>query len=219
MRLKIEGARRQLGTALAFYLGDHDPVSVHCLAGGGCEVIDFYAKKAGQEPFVTHILNENSHLDIRKVHHLQRQYWTAFKHATRKVGKNQEVERDDEALLADFTDEQNDVALFIGWTDYARATQTMPIEAQVHQAWYLAKYPSKLNPKHSPEPYERLFPQINAVPRSEQKKRLLEKTEWARSNAEVMSDPRTDTRPLVRGWALAAPVALYAVAAPITTQQ
>src|SRR3954464_6225413 len=77
MRLKIEGARRQLGTALAFYLGDHDPVSVHCLAGGGCKVIDFYAKKAGQEPFVTHILNENSHLDIRKVRHLQRQYWTS----------------------------------------------------------------------------------------------------------------------------------------------
>jgi hypothetical protein len=50
-QLKIESARRQLGTALALYLSDHDPVSVHCLAGGGCEVIEFYAKKAGSEPF------------------------------------------------------------------------------------------------------------------------------------------------------------------------
>jgi hypothetical protein len=30
---------------------DHDPVSVHCLVGGGCELIDYYAKKAGAEPF------------------------------------------------------------------------------------------------------------------------------------------------------------------------
>jgi len=198
--LKIEGARRQLGTALALYLQDHDPVAVHCLAGGGCEVIDFFAKKAGKEPFVTHILNENPHMDIAKVRRLQRQYWTAFKHATRKVGKNQEVERDDEELLADFSDEQNDTALFIGWVDYARATQTMPIEAQVHQAWYFAKYPSKLNPKHSPKPYAELFPQINAISRSEQKRELREKIEWARSDADVMNDPRTDRRPLILPW-------------------
>jgi hypothetical protein len=41
-KLKIASARRQLGTALALYLQDADPVSVHCLAGGGCELIDYY---------------------------------------------------------------------------------------------------------------------------------------------------------------------------------
>jgi hypothetical protein len=158
MRLKIEAARRQLGTALALYLEDSDPVSIHCLAGGACEVIDFYAKKVQGEPFVSHILNQNPDLDMARVRRIQRQFWTAFKHATRKQGKGTEVERDDEELLGRFTDDQNDTALFIGWTDYARATGTMPIEAQVHQAWFLAKHPDKLNPMHSKEPYERLSP-------------------------------------------------------------
>ena len=46
---KIEAARRQLGTALALYLKDQDPVSVHCLAGAGCELIEYYAQKSGGE--------------------------------------------------------------------------------------------------------------------------------------------------------------------------
>ena len=111
-----------------------------------------------------------------------------------------QVERDDETLLAGFNDEQNDVALFIGWTDYARATGTMPIEAQVHQAWYLAKNPSKLNPKHSPEPYQRLFPNIAMSCRRDQKKLLHEKIEWARCNVEMMKHPQTDPRPLILPW-------------------
>lgn len=126
--LKIEGARRQLGTALAFYLDDLDPVSVHCLAGGGCEVIEFYAEKSGGSPFKNHILETATDLDIEELRRLQRQYWNAFKHATRRKGKDW-VERDDEELLSQFTDEQNDHALYIGWHDYAQSTKTMPIEA------------------------------------------------------------------------------------------
>ena len=61
--LKIECARRQLGTALHLYLRDLDPVSVHCLANGGCELIEFYAKKAGAKPFVLHILETQPKLD------------------------------------------------------------------------------------------------------------------------------------------------------------
>jgi hypothetical protein len=53
---KIEAARRQLGTALALYLKDQGPVSVHCLAGGGCELIEYYAQKGSGEPFTSHIL-------------------------------------------------------------------------------------------------------------------------------------------------------------------
>jgi len=52
MRVKVESARRQLGTALALYLDYHDPASVHCLAGRACEVLDFYVKKVGKEPVV-----------------------------------------------------------------------------------------------------------------------------------------------------------------------
>jgi hypothetical protein len=196
-RLKIESARRQLGTALALYLDDRDPVSVHCLAGGGCELIEFYAKKAGAEPFTSHILKTQPDLDIRELRKLQRQYWTAFKHATHRHGGQ---ERDDDKLLSRFSDEQNDAALFIGWYDYALATKTMPVEAQVQQAWYIALHPTKLDPRHSPEPYEDLFPGLRDKTRAEQKRVLNETIERARADGNVMSDRRTDARALILGW-------------------
>jgi hypothetical protein len=178
-RLKIESARRQLGTALALYLQDHDPVSVHCLAGGGCELIEHYARKAGAQPFASHILKTFPNLDIEDVRKRQRQFWTAFKHATyRHSGK----ERDDEQLLAGFSDEQNDHALFIGWYDYALATRTMPIEAQVHQTWYIALYPMKLAPRHSAEPYDKVFPGLRSKPRAEQKRILKQAIESMRTD-------------------------------------
>jgi hypothetical protein len=80
-------------------------------------------------------------------------------------------ERDDDELLARFADEQNDHVLFIGWYDYAQATQSLPIEAHVHQAWYMALHPMKLNASHSPEPYEQLFPDLRSKPRAEQKRK------------------------------------------------
>jgi hypothetical protein len=49
---------------------------------------------------VTHILHHNPHRNLGSIRRLQRQYWTAFKHGTRRVRREQEVERDDETLLA-----------------------------------------------------------------------------------------------------------------------
>jgi hypothetical protein len=195
MDLKIEAARRQLGTALALFLDDCDPVSVHCLASGGCEVIEHYASKS-DKAFVTTMLEENSSLEMKEFRRLQKLYYNAFKHALTR----DHMERDDAALLANFTDEQNDVALFIGWTDYANATGAMPIEAQVQQAWWLAKNLGKIHPQHSTRPYENLFPCINLASRTEQKKRLREAIINARSNMSVMSDPNTEKRSLVLPW-------------------
>lgn len=48
---KNEVARRQLGTALALFIEDFDPVSVHTLACAGGEVAEHLARKAGAEPF------------------------------------------------------------------------------------------------------------------------------------------------------------------------
>ena len=165
--LKIASARRQLGTALSIYLQDLDPVSVHCLAGGGCELIEYYANKAGGEPFTSHVLKTFPDMDIRQVRILQRKFWNAFKHATHQYSGE---ERDDDELLMRFTDEQNDHVLFIGWYDYALATNTMPIEAQVHQAWYIALHPDKLA-AHFPELYDDTFPGLRGKSRPEQKRR------------------------------------------------
>ena len=108
---KIECARRQLGTALDLYLRDLDPVSVHCLANGGCEVIEFYAEKAGAQPFVSHILQTQPHLDMKKIKTIQRQHWNAFKHAITRGGE----ERQDDDLLSKFTDVADDAVLFVRW--------------------------------------------------------------------------------------------------------
>lgn len=196
MNHKIEAARRQLGTALSLYLNDCDPVSVLCLAGGGCEVIEHFAIKAGGEPFVSHMLEEHPDMDIAKLHRVQRKYWNAFKHALDLNGR----ERDDEKLMAAFNDKQNDHMLFIGWYDYAQTTKRLPIEAQAHQAWYLALYPEKLDPKRSADPYDSLFPKLRTLPRSKQKRRLRKAIARARSDRHVMRDPRTENRPLIIGW-------------------
>lgn len=196
-RLKIESARRQLGTALALFLQDHDPVSVHCLAGGGCELIEFYAKKSGAEPFTSSILETNPNADLIGIRKLQRKYWNAFKHATFPHGGE---ERDDDKVLSQFTDELNDTALYIGWHDYAQAVDALPIEAQVYLAWYLALNIEKLAPDEPREPYNWEFPNIRAMPRAEQKRMLNNSILRVRANAETMSNPQTEKRALILGW-------------------
>ncbi|MPZ39849.1 MAG: hypothetical protein GEU95_17675 [Rhizobiales bacterium] len=196
--LKIESARRQLGTAMALYLEDRDPVSVHCLAGGACELLDFYARKGGGNAFTSHILSTVPELDIAEVYRLQRQYWNAFKHATHGRGRE---ERDDDELLARFSDERNDTAFFIGWHDYAEVTGGMPLEAQVHQSWYIALHPEKLAPEHSAEPFFQLFPDLKHQSRHEQKRMLRRVIEVYRHDEAIMSDPMTDARDLVINWA------------------
>lgn len=193
---KIEVARRQLGTALSLYLNDSDPVSVLCLAGGGCEVIEHFAAKGGGKPFVSHALEVHPSMDIGKLHGIQRKYWNAFKHALDRKGR----ERVDEELLAAFDDKQNDHMLFIGWYDYAQTMKKLPIEAQVHQIWYLALYPEKLDPKHSADLYVSQFPNLKTLPRSKQKLRLRKAITRARSDKRVMRDSRTENRPLIIGW-------------------
>jgi hypothetical protein len=195
--LKIKSARRQLGTALALYLQDQDPVSVHCLAGGGCELIECYAKKAGVEPFFSHIRKTFPEAKVNELRIIQRKFWNAFKHATH--GHNGD-ERDDDELLSRFTDIQNDGALYVGWHDYYGAVGAMPIEAQVFQAWYIALHPEKLNKSYSFEDYERLFPNIHAKPRAKQKRILVKVIEKMRSNKAVMGHSSTERRALLLGW-------------------
>jgi hypothetical protein len=103
-------------------------------------------------------------------------------------------------LLRRFTDEQNDHALFIGWYDYAIAANAMPLEAQVHQAWYIALHPDKLAKGYSTTVYEEVFPNLRVRPRVEQKQVLNDVIARYRLDAVLMNDPRTDPSDLVLGW-------------------
>jgi hypothetical protein len=161
---KTEVARRQLGTALALFLEDSDPVSVHTLACAGREIAEHLARKAGEEPFSTHALLTFPDVSRAKLGSLQNQYWNAFKHALTRGG----FEREDWELLERFKDEINDHMLFWGWHDYMLAVRSLPIEAQIFQVWYYALYPEKLNPEVDTTTHQRVvsnaFEQVTGRP-------------------------------------------------------
>src|SRR5258708_12584969 len=129
---KTEIARRQLGTALALFLEDSDPVSVHTLACAGCEIAENLTRKAGEEPFSTHALLTFPDLDRGEIRQLQNQYWNAFKHALTRGG----IEREDSDLLERFEDEVNDHTLFIGWHDSFRPVRRLPTKPQIFHDLY-----------------------------------------------------------------------------------
>jgi hypothetical protein len=187
---KLEVVRRQLGTALALFLNDHDPVSVHVLASGACEIVEHLVERAGKKPFSSHARETFSDLTdkefIKKFRKPQREFWNAFKHALKSGRK---TGRDDLAILAKFSDEHNDTALFVGWHDYGLVTGALPIEAQAFEVWFLARHLDKRDPD-----IEEAFPNINLLERSEQKRRLQVLIEANRSEA---MDPETEQRPLI----------------------
>lgn len=193
IKVKAELARRQLGAALHLFLEDFDPVAVHCLACGGAELADFLATGSNKGSFVQHALRTNPELKIGELVALRNRYWNAMKHATARDGRV----RDDKILIDAFDDEHNDHVLFIGWHDYVSAIGSLPIEAQVLQAWYFAKYPEKLAKGVSPEQYDELFPKLGRMSRTDQKREIGRVIELAKTWQDVMDDPQTDTRPLM----------------------
>lgn len=190
---KAQVARRQLGTALALFIDDLDPISVHTLACAGGEIAEYLTDKVGGTPFSSHAQATFPDLDIKEIRRLQRQFWNAFKHASSRGG----VDRADEQLLRRFDDLQNDHALFVGWYDYAQAVGSMPIEAQAFQVWYFALYPDKLSPNVDASKYDALFPSLRHFLRKEQKEALRRAIANARADGTVMNDRQTDRSPLI----------------------
>ncbi len=190
---KAQVARRQLGTALALFVDDLDPISVHTLACAGGEIAEHLTRSAGAQPFVAHALASFPDLKMADLRRLQNQFWNAFKHATTRNGD----ERNDHELLERFNDLQNDHTLFVAWYDYMLAVGSMPVEAQAFQTWYFALYPEKLHPELDKSKYEALFPGLKQQSRIEQKNSLRGAIAWARSDNTIMADMRTDTSPLI----------------------
>ncbi|HUO22130.1 MAG TPA: hypothetical protein VMU59_06405 [Caulobacteraceae bacterium] len=192
---KEQIARRQLGTALALFLDDLDPVSVHCLACGGGEVAETLTQRSGREPFSTHALNVVPDLTQSKLRKIRTRYWNAFKHALDHGG----LDRQDAETIAEFDDTKNDHVLFVGWYDIMLASGKMPIEAQAFQVWYLAKYPEKLAPAHDIKPYQIQFPNISFASRAQQKAMLRTAISERRTDLTIMGDRRTEQQPLILG--------------------
>ncbi|MEO5322813.1 hypothetical protein PV773_05755 [Mesorhizobium sp. CC13] len=195
MSIKLQIARNQLGAALELFIRNKDPFSVQALACGGSEVIEGLASQAQIPTLSTHILRTFPDVDIRKIAALRNQYWNAIKHYHRR---DNSTARNDEALLAEFTDAANDAPLFMGWLDYMLLTKILPVEAQIFQVWWYATNEDKMNPAVDPTPFRTFFPRIGEVGRIEQKRRLRRAVEKYRNNREILADPRTERGPLLR---------------------
>ena len=189
MEIKLRIARAQLGTAMSLFIRNKDPLSVHALACGGSEVMEGLAEHYSLPTLSTHILETHPDIDIAKIRKLRNQHWNVIKHF---YSRDNKTARDDEALMASFSDFANDSVLFMGWLDYMNVTKRLPIEVQVFQVWWYATNEEKMNPDSDPEPYRSIFPGIMGNERSEQKRRLARAVEKYRRNAEILADPRTE---------------------------
>ncbi|MBX3530431.1 MAG: hypothetical protein KF849_07475 [Rhizobiaceae bacterium] len=194
MSTKLRVARSQLGTALALFIRDYDPISVQALACGGSEIVEGLAQHAKLPTLSSHILQVFPDVDLKKVKALRNQYWNAIKNFYKMDGVSV---RDDEALFSSFKDESNDAVLFMGWLDYLNLTRRLPVEVQVFQVWWYATNEERLAPGVDPTPFRSLFPRIASMDRFEQKRRLRRACEKYRDNREILSDPRTEVGPLV----------------------
>ena len=189
MSLKLKIARAQLGTALDLFIRNKDPLSVHALACGGTEVMEGVAEQASSPTLSTHILETFPGMDVAKIKRLRNQYWNAIKHFYNRDNK---TARDDEALMAEFSDIANDVVLFMGWLDYMRHVEKLPVEVQVFQVWWFATNEDKLNPNADLEPHRCIFPSVANDDRSEQKRRLRRAVEKYKKDPTILADAKTE---------------------------
>lgn len=193
MSIKLAIARRQLGTALALFLDDDDPVSVHCLACGGGEIAYQLASRNDRRSWIDLVLTSNPNSNLRGLLGQRNEYWNAMKHAAQRDGSL----RDDDELMQQFADELNDEILFVGWYDFACAGGVLPIEAHVYQRWFLARYPSVLDDNELRDELARPFDDISKLSREQAKRQLHRSIEALRNNRKALRDVRLDRRKLI----------------------
>lgn len=196
---KADVARRHLGTALALYLDDVDPVSVHTLACAGAEVAEALSEIAGSNPFRFFRTQEQGReISDTQYYKIRNEFVNAFKHAKSFTGEI----RDDSKILSAFSDVDNDERLFIGWFDFGHSGRSHPIESHVFQTWFLALHPSRLcgsdeGQALAQDLVNEFGGDLPTIPRVRQKKRLRESISRARKIKKLMADPLVDHRQLI----------------------
>jgi hypothetical protein len=79
----------KVATALALFIDDLDPVSVHTLACAGGEVAEHLTHKAGAKPFSSHALATFPDLEIKDIRRLQRNSGTRSSTRPRAMEKKE----------------------------------------------------------------------------------------------------------------------------------
>jgi hypothetical protein len=166
---KIDAAERQLVTAIDLFFRNGDALAVYALAGAAREVVTAMCEARQVESLFKDILLATG-LTEKELRDMANRYRNFFKHA----------DRDPDAVLTEFSDEDNDPILFVAGHDFARLVKGMPVEMQVYEAWYLSCNEEKIALSKRDE-FLNLFPGISGLPRYERKHRGLIALDWARS--------------------------------------
>jgi hypothetical protein len=182
---KIDAARRQLETSIQLFFDAADPVSIFSLASNAWEIIDTLCGIRGVKSLSSESqenVPDGKHL---KYDYINEPYRNFFKHADRAP----------DGSINGFDGTKCDALLFLAVEDYIRLMSKSPIEFQVFQLWFLAINHEKLHEDSFIKIVKQadiIFPSIRDLPRHEQlrlgKRSLID----ARSDIDVLEDPRTE---------------------------
>lgn len=182
---KLDVSRRQLATAIELFFADRDAVSIYSLATNSWEVIDVLCRKAGVESFSVQARENVAEGKDLKRDYINSPYRNFFKHA----------DSDSEKTAPPLPDSQVEGVLFLAVEDYIRLNGKSPVQLQVFQLWYLAKYPEKLNPAVADELMKGIasaFPGLPSLCRDEQLAFGAQVLAHAVGDNELANDPRTE---------------------------
>ncbi len=158
---KLEVARRQLATAIDLFFAGRDVLSVYSLATNAWEVVDVLCRNAGVKSFSVEARENVPAGKDLKLSYINSPYRNFLKHA----------DTDCEKTLPPLPDSQVEGVLFLAVEDYLRLNGRSPVQFQVFQLWYLAKYPTKRAPGLSDELMDGVaaaFPGLSSLSRGAQ---------------------------------------------------
>lgn len=181
---KIDAARRQLVTAIKLFFAEGDAVSVFSLAANAWEIIDALCGRAGIKS-----LSLQTEGNLRAGQRLKRDYINEpyrnfFKHA----------DRDPDASV-DFNERDAEAVMMLAVEDYLHLQGAAPIEFQVYQAWYLARYPHAITAEKADEISGRIanvFPDFESLDDNAQLEMGQRVLSEALANRELTADCRTE---------------------------
>lgn len=182
---KLDVARRQLATAIDLFFAGRDVVSVYSLATNAWEVVDVLCRKAGVASFSVQARENVPAGKDLKLSYINSPYRNFLKHA----------DADSEKTLPPLPDSQVEGVLFLAVEDYMRLNGRSPLQFQVFQLWYLAKYQEKMAlgfPDELMDGVVAAFPGLSFLPRSAQLAQGARVLSDAASDQGIIGDPKTE---------------------------
>lgn len=182
---KVMVAKRQLATAIELFFAGRDSISIYSLATNAWEIIDVLCRKSSVESFSVQARENVPEGKNLKLDYINFPYRNFFKHA----------KSDSETILEPLPDSQIEGALFLAVEDYIRLKRCSPVQFQVFQLWYLAKYPEKLAPGIRDELTEAIrctFPDLPSLSRDEQLAQGALMLAQAMQDFVLINNPRTE---------------------------